>query len=70
VEALGVAAIAGSLALACLIALILMSRRLGKVECELDDSVVDLQRFKNFQDATNAPLPDTDEGVEELLRDR
>ena len=69
-DVLIVGGIGAALALSALVALILMSRRLGKIECELEDATVDLRRFKRFQDATNAPLPDTDDGVEELLRDR
>jgi hypothetical protein len=68
--AIVVALVAGGLTFVALVSLIITSRNLGRTERERDDASEELIRFQRFLDKTNKPLPETDEEVEKLLRDR
>jgi len=65
-----VAAVIGVLAVVSLVALILLSRRLGQSESELDQRVEDVEAFERFRAELLKPVPETEDEARELLRRR
>ena len=62
-----VALVAGLLAVAGLVALVMVSRRLGESEGELEQRREDANAFERFQDEVNKPVPADEDEVRDLL---